>query len=87
MVSNQKSREDLGLKYYEQIIHRCFRCGYCKFTGDSIDINCPSYKKFRFESFSTGGRLWLIYGLMSNELEWSEHMSKILYACTTWKLW
>ncbi|MFX1456204.1 MAG: (Fe-S)-binding protein [Promethearchaeota archaeon] len=83
MLSNQKSREELGLKYYEQIIHRCFRCGYCKFTGDFIDINCPSYKKFRFESFSTGGRMWLIYGLMSNEVEWSDYLSKILYACTT----
>ena len=83
MLSNQKSREELGLKYYEQIIHRCFRCGYCKFTADSIDINCPSYKKFKFESFSTGGRLWLIYGIMSNELEWSDYLSKILYACTT----
>jgi len=83
MLSNQKSREELGLKYYEQMIHRCFRCGYCKFTGDSIDINCPSYKKYKFESFSAGGRMWLIYGLMSNELEWSDHMSKILYACTT----
>ena len=83
MALNQKSREELGLKYYEQIIHRCFRCGYCKFTKDYIDFNCPSYEKFRFETFSTGGRLWLIYGLMSNELEWSEHMSKVLYACTT----
>ncbi|MFX1573160.1 MAG: (Fe-S)-binding protein [Promethearchaeota archaeon] len=83
MSSNLKSREQMGLKYYENIIHRCFRCGYCKFTGDYFDINCPSYKKYKFESFSTGGRMWLIHGLVSNELEWSDYISKILYACTT----
>ncbi|MHA1728734.1 MAG: (Fe-S)-binding protein [Promethearchaeota archaeon] len=86
MVINQnenKSPEELGLKYYEGVVHRCFRCGYCKFTYDYIDYNCPSYKKFRFESFSTGGRMWLIHGLMTDEVEWSPRLTQILYACTT----
>ncbi|MBA7570315.1 hypothetical protein ES708_12064 [subsurface metagenome] len=51
---------------WKDIVHRCFRCGYCKFTYDYSDFNCPSYKKFRFETYSTGGRLWLIYGLIES---------------------
>ncbi|MFW9824224.1 MAG: (Fe-S)-binding protein [Candidatus Thorarchaeota archaeon] len=68
---------------WKGIIHRCFRCGYCKFTHDFSDFNCPSYKKFRFETYSTGGRLWLIYGILNNEIAWSESIANAIYACTT----
>ncbi len=68
---------------WRDIIHRCFRCGYCKFTYDFIDFNCPSYKKHRFESYSTGGRIWLIYGLMTGELHWSPSAVNVLYSCST----
>jgi Fe-S oxidoreductase len=70
---------------YASQIHRCFRCGYCKFPSDYSSFNCPSYRKFRFDSYSTGGRLWLIYAWLKGEIEWSEHFADILYACTTCK--
>lgn len=69
-------------KYVSQI-HRCFRCGYCKFPTDYSSFNCPPYCKFRFETYSTGGRLWLIYAWLKGEIEWSEHLAEILYTCTT----
>ena len=68
---------------WKDIVHRCFRCGYCKFTNDFSEFNCPSYKKYRFETYSTGGRLWLIYGILSGETKWSEGLANALYACTT----
>ncbi|MBA7627589.1 Lactate utilization protein A [subsurface metagenome] len=68
---------------WRDIVHRCFRCGYCKFTHEYSDFNCPSYKKYRFETYSTGGRLWLIYGILSGETKWSEGLANALYACTT----
>lgn len=68
---------------WKDIIHRCFRCGYCKFTYDYNDFNCPSYKKHRFETYSTGGRLWLIYGVINGDLQWSENLAKVLYSCPT----
>lgn len=68
---------------WKDIVHRCFRCGYCKFTNDFSEFNCPSYKKYRFETYSTGGRLWLIYGILSGEAKWSEGLANTLYACTT----
>ena len=48
---------------YAEILHRCFRCGYCKLPGNYLDLNCPSYLNYRFETFSPGGRMWLIKGL------------------------
>ncbi|MFW9820303.1 MAG: (Fe-S)-binding protein [Candidatus Thorarchaeota archaeon] len=74
----------LGQKQdWKNIIHRCFRCGYCKFTDDFSEFNCPSYKKFRFETYSTGGRLWLIYGILSGEIRWNEGTVNAIYACST----
>ena len=32
---------------YGDIIHRCFRCGYCKFPVNWMDVNnCPAYARF-----------------------------------------
>jgi Fe-S oxidoreductase len=73
------------MQNYASQIHRCFRCGYCKFPSDYSSFNCPSYRRFRFDSYSTGGRLWLIYAWLKGEIEWSEHLAEILYTCTTCK--
>lgn len=71
--------------FYTEQIHRCFRCGYCKFPSDFTDFNCPSYGRFRFESYSTGGRLWLIWAWLRKEIDWSEHLSEVILSCVTCK--
>ena len=68
---------------YEDIVHRCFRCGYCKFTGDYSNFNCPSYRKFFFESYSPGGRMWLIQAWLNDEIKNSERFQEILFSCAT----
>ncbi len=73
----------MALDDVKHIIHRCFRCGYCKFNHSYSDFNCPSYNKYRFETYSAGGRMWLIFGLINNELQWSDNLANILYACST----
>lgn len=70
---------------YTQQVHRCFGCGYCKFTTSYSGYNCPSYARFRLDTYSTGGRLWLINAWLSGELGWSPHMAEILFSCTTCK--
>ncbi len=68
---------------YEDIIHRCFRCGYCKFTGDYSDFNCPSYRKFSFETYAPGGRMWLIHAWLNDEIKNSDRFQEILFSCAT----
>jgi len=65
------------------IIHRCFRCGYCKFPSTYIDFNCPSYFSYRFETYSPGGRMWLIYEWINGNLSSSPRYQEILYSCAT----
>ena len=69
---------------YHDMIHRCFRCGYCKFPTDWEDVtNCPAYARYRMESYSAGGRLWLIRAWLNGELKWSEHLANIVYSCVS----
>jgi len=68
---------------YEDIIHRCFRCGYCKLTSDYTAFNCPTYIKFRFETYSPGGRMWLIRAWLNGEITNSERFQDILFSCAT----
>jgi len=68
---------------YEEIVHRCFRCGYCKFTEDYHDINCPPYLKFGLDTYAAGGRMWLINAWLNHGIETSKHYAEILYLCNT----
>lgn len=71
---------------YGDTIHRCFRCGYCKFPINWADVNnCPAYARYRTETYSCGGRLWLIRAWLDGEIEWSDHLADILYSCTACK--
>lgn len=71
---------------YADIIHRCFRCGYCKFPVNWMDVNnCPPYARFRMESYSCGGRLWLTRAWLTGHIDWTQHLADILYSCTTCK--
>ncbi|MEW6669474.1 MAG: (Fe-S)-binding protein [Thermodesulfobacteriota bacterium] len=68
---------------YEDLIHRCFRCGFCKLTGDYGEVNCPAYRKFRFETYSPGGRLWLMHAWLKGEIRTTERFNDIIYSCAT----
>lgn len=63
------------------LVHRCFRCGYCKFPADYVDFNCPSYRAGRFDTFSGGGRMWLIWAWLNDEIKTSPRFAEILYSC------
>jgi Fe-S oxidoreductase len=68
---------------YSEILHRCFRCGYCKLPGSYQDLNCPAYLKFRFESFSPGGRMWLLRAWLEGEIKTSPRLAQIMFSCAT----
>lgn len=73
----------MALEDYKQIVHRCFRCGYCKLTDSYSQFNCPVYSRFRLETCSPGGMMWLIRAWMEKDIDWSDSLARILYSCTT----
>lgn len=68
---------------HEEILHRCFRCGYCKLPSNYTDINCPSYLAFRFETYSPGGRMWLLRGWLDGKISPSRRFAEIMFSCAT----
>jgi Fe-S oxidoreductase len=66
---------------HADIVHRCFRCGYCKFPRDYVDFNCPSYKAYGWDTYSPGGRMWLIRAWLNDEIKSSPHFAEVLYSC------
>jgi len=66
---------------HAEIVHRCFRCGYCKFPLEYQDFNCPPYRQFGFDTYAPGGRMWLINAWLNKETETSEHFAEILFSC------
>lgn len=67
---------------YKTLVHRCFRCGYCKFPTNYQDVNCPSYLCYGFETFAPGGRMWTIRFWLQGQLKISKHFQQIIYSCT-----
>lgn len=67
---------------YTQNLHRCFRCGYCKFTSDFSYYNCPMYLKYRIDSCMPGGILWLTRAMINGEIEITPEISEIIFSCT-----
>lgn len=68
---------------YKELLHRCFRCGWCKLPTNYADFNCPAYLMNRFESFSPGGRMWLVRAWIEGEIEDSERFRQVLFSCVT----
>jgi Fe-S oxidoreductase len=66
---------------HAEILHRCFRCGYCKLPSSYLDLNCPAYLKYRFETYSPGGRMWLLRALLDGEIEASARLAEIFFSC------
>ncbi|MBW2061926.1 MAG: (Fe-S)-binding protein [Deltaproteobacteria bacterium] len=66
---------------YAEILHRCFRCGYCKLPSDYTDLNCPTYLKFRFETYSPGGRMWLLRAWLNDDIKTSPRLAEIFFSC------
>ena len=55
-----------------------FGADTANFPADYVDFNCPSYKAFGWDTYSPGGRMWLIRAWLNGEIETSPHFAEIL---------
>lgn len=67
----------------EQMLHRCIRCGNCKYIFRDYGPSCPSGEHFKFESYFASGRIWLAQAVSKEEIEIDESLIEPLFACTT----
>ncbi|MHA1265293.1 MAG: (Fe-S)-binding protein [Candidatus Helarchaeota archaeon] len=72
------------LEKYKEMLHRCYKCQYCRLTGPAIFYsNCPSYVKYKFETFTGGGRVWTAYGLFNGAFQLNDELTDFLFTCPT----
>lgn len=81
MASEASCSQNTHAIKHGDIVHRCFRCGCCKFPSDYNDFNCPSYRAFGWDTYAPGGRMWLIRGWMEGEIKTNQRFAEIMYAC------
>jgi len=62
------------LRKWETELNKCIRCGYC------YEL-CPLFKSFNWESDTPRGKLILIYGLITGEIEPSQEMVEKIFQC------
>jgi heterodisulfide reductase subunit D len=76
------------LKDCESTLELCFRCSRCKWICDwdiqsaEFSYICPSLKKFFFDAYSVQGRIDIARALLRGELDYSDKLLEIIYACT-----
>jgi Fe-S oxidoreductase len=46
------------------------------------DLNCPPYLAFRFETFSPGGRMWLLRAWLDGKIQPGKRFAEIMFSCT-----
>ncbi|MBW1895336.1 MAG: (Fe-S)-binding protein, partial [Deltaproteobacteria bacterium] len=70
------------------LAQKCTRCGTCRmvYADNTASVRfsyqCPSGTRYKFESFYPPGRMYLATELYTGRLEWSDHLMKIMFACT-----
>ncbi|HSW38768.1 MAG TPA: 4Fe-4S dicluster domain-containing protein, partial [Acidobacteriota bacterium] len=62
------------LEKWKSALNKCIRCGYCY-------EHCPIYRGSRWEINSPRGKLILLYGLLSGEIEPSEYVANKIFEC------
>lgn len=62
------------LEKWRNALNKCIRCGYCY-------EHCPIYRSTRWEIDSPRGKLILLYGLLSGEVEPSDYVANKLFEC------
>lgn len=64
-------------------LHRCNRCGTCKYIFRDYGPSCPSGEQNKLETYFASGRISIARGLAVGDIDWQESLLKPVFACTT----
>ncbi|TXT65481.1 MAG: CoB--CoM heterodisulfide reductase 2 iron-sulfur subunit D [Promethearchaeota archaeon] len=73
----------MGKEYVQLAFDHCIKCSTCKFSYKGFTSSCPSGENFLFESFWASGRIRTTRGLLLGELEWTQDLKDVIFACPT----
>jgi len=77
----------MALERHEDDLMRCTRCSYCKWVPHQVMEDtrfltvCPSIERFKFHSWSAGGRLISALSLLRGRTEFTDTFLDVVYQC------
>lgn len=83
MTVSKQSQSRFDNEYLQMALDRCIKCSTCKYSYKEFQKSCPSGENFQFESFWASGRIRTARGVLLGDLEWSEGLKDVIFACPT----
>ena len=77
----------MALEGHKDDLMRCTRCSYCKWVPHQVMEDtrfltvCPSIERFKFHSWSAGGRLISALSLLRGRTEFTDTFLDVVYQC------
>ena len=72
----------MGLKDVAEWVHYCPRCNSCKFVYRGYAPSCPAFEKFRWEAYTSSGKVWMARDLLEGKYELTESIRDKIFSCT-----
>ncbi len=76
------------LEEYHEMVYHCTKCYNCMYINPYFVKNedryygCPSGFHYKYDAYHSGGRMEIARGLIEGELEKTEKLAEVFYACT-----
>lgn len=77
----------MSLERHEEDLMRCTRCSYCKWVPHQVMSDarfltvCPSIERYKFHSWSAGGRLISALSLLKGRTDFTDTFLDVVYQC------
>ena len=72
----------MGLEDVKEWLHYCGRCNSCNYIYRDYRNSCPSFTKFLFEPYTSGGKIWMALDLYQGRYNWSPSIVQKIFSCT-----
>ncbi|MBD3351082.1 MAG: hypothetical protein GF364_06315 [Candidatus Lokiarchaeota archaeon] len=72
----------MGLKDVKEWLHYCGRCNSCKYIYRVYEPSCPAFEKFKWEPYTSSGKVWIARDLFEGKYELSQSICDKVFACT-----
>jgi heterodisulfide reductase subunit D len=72
----------MGLKEVAEWLHYCGRCNSCKYIYRDYSPSCPAFEKYRWEPYTSSGKVWMARDLYEGKYKISESIRDKVFACT-----
>ena len=72
----------MGLDRVKEWLHYCGRCNSCKYIYRMYEPSCPAFEKFKWDSFTSSGKIWMARDIYEEKYTLSQSIMEKIFACS-----